>query len=156
LGLEVSREQYHAPGYTGFRSSRSVDLHTPDVFSPVVGMDVQPTGAQTDGRTNTVALYAFDGVDLAARVRLDAARRVEHYATRSHNLTAAGVATDIDGDGTLVSSKVGLVYRLSSLGNVYVAYGSSVTPPGSTNFQLNAGATNQNNPNVDPQVSRNY
>ena len=37
-----------------------------------------------------------------------------------------------------------------------MSYGSSLTPPGSANFQLNAGATNQNNPNVDPQESVNY
>ena len=37
-----------------------------------------------------------------------------------------------------------------------MSYGSSLTPPGSANFALNAGATNQNNPNVDPQESTNY
>src|SRR5690606_9879836 len=44
----------------------------------------------------------------------------------------------------------------SPRGNLYVSYGSSLTPPGSTNFQLNAGETNQNNPNMEPQKSTNY
>jgi catecholate siderophore receptor len=49
-----------------------------------------------------------------------------------------------------------LLYRLNDRGNVYVSYGSSLTPPGSANFQLNATESNQNNPNVDPQESINY
>ena len=34
-------------------------------------------------------------------------------------------------------------------------YGTSVTPPGTANFTLSAQANNQNNPNTDPQISRN-
>ncbi len=64
--------------------------------------------------------------------------------------------TDVEGDGTLVSGKAGLVYRLNQQGNVYASFGTSLTPPGSANFQLNAAAANQNNPNVDPQESTNY
>src|SRR5262249_32298568 len=52
--------------------------------------------------------------------------------------------------------KAGVVYRLTTDGNIYASYGSSLTPPGSANFQLNAAAGNQNNPNVDPQKSVNY
>jgi catecholate siderophore receptor len=37
-----------------------------------------------------------------------------------------------------------------------VAYGSTVTPPGSGNFALSAQANNANSPNVDPQISRNF
>ena len=48
------------------------------------------------------------------------------------------------------------MFRLNSLGNIYASYGSSLTPPGSANFQLNAAPGNQNNPNVDPQKSINY
>ena len=89
-------------------------------------------------------------------MRVNGGIRVESYDTKSHSVTAAGVATDIEGDGTLVSGKAGLVFRLNEQGNLYVSYGSSLTPPGSANFALNAGATNQNNPNVDPQESTNY
>jgi catecholate siderophore receptor len=40
--------------------------------------------------------------------------------------------------------------------NLYVSYGTSLTPPGAANFTLSAQANNQNNPNVEPQKSRNY
>ena len=105
-----------------------------------------------------MALYVFDGFDAGPRLRLNGGIRVERYSTKSHAVAAppGSAVTDIEGDGTLVSGKAGVVFRLNDLGNVYASYGSSLTPPGSANFQLNAGAANQNNPNVDPQKSTNY
>ncbi len=66
------------------------------------------------------------------------------------------MVTDVTGDDTLVSGKAGLVYRLNNAGNLYVSYGSSLTPPGASNFLLSTSPINANNPNVDPQKSVNY
>jgi catecholate siderophore receptor len=156
VGLEVASESQFAPTLGGAGTRAPVDLNHPDVFSPVVGMAVAPTGALSEGSTDTVALYAFDGFDAGPRLRLNGGIRVERYVTRSHAVTATGAVTDLEGDGTLVSGKAGVVFRINDLGNIYASYGSSLTPPGSANFQLNAGAANQNNPNVDPQKSTNY
>ena len=155
-GLEIASESQFAPTLTGAGTRAPVDVNNPDVFSPVLDMNVVPTGASSRGSTDTVALYLFDAFDLGPRVRVNGGIRVERYETRSRAISAPGVPTDLSGDGTLVSGKAGLVFRLNQQGNLYVSYGSSLTPPGSANFQLNAGATNQNNPNVDPQESRNY
>jgi catecholate siderophore receptor len=132
-----------------------VDLNSPDVFSPVVGMYIVPTGALTDGSTDTVAVYVFDAFDVG-RFRINGGVRVEAYETRSHAVSATLVPSDLEARDTLVSGKAGLIYRLNDLGNIYVSYGSSLTPPGSANFQLNAAPTNQNNPNLDPQESTSY
>ena len=56
----------------------------------------------------------------------------------------------------IVSGKAGLLFRATATGNVYVSYGTTVTPPGTANFTLSAQANNQNNPNVEPQESTNY
>jgi catecholate siderophore receptor len=156
IGLEISNESQLAPTLTGVGTRAPIDLNHPDVFSPVFDMNIVPTGATAEGSTDTVAGYAFDSVDLTSRVRATGGIRAERYNTKSRSVTAAGVVTDIGGEGTLVSGKAGLVYRLNENGNVYASYGSSLTPPGAANFQLNASAANQNNPNVDPQESRNY
>lgn len=157
LGLELSAETYRAPGMTGAGTRPGFDLHHPDPSTPVIGMNIVPNGGVSEGTTDTVAFYLFDGVDLGRRVRLNGGIRVERYDTTSHAVNAnSGVVTDLDGAGTLVSGKAGLVYRLSGQGNLYASYGSSLTPPGSSNFQLNANLTNQNNPNVDPQKSTHY
>jgi catecholate siderophore receptor len=155
-GLEISSESQSAPTLGGVGTRAPIDLNRPDVFSQVVGMNIVPTGAVSDGSTDTVAFYLFDAFDLGARVRVNGGFRVEAYDTRSHAVTAAGVVTNLEGKDTLVSGKAGLVFRLTEQGNLYVSYGSSVTPPGSANFQLNVAAANQNNPNLDPQESTNY
>ena len=158
LGVEITREEQAAPTLGGAGTRAPVDLNHPDVFSPVLGMAIAPTGATSEGSTDTVAVYAFDSFDAGPRVRLTGGVRVERYSTKSHSVAAppASTVTDIDGDDTLVSGKAGIVYRLSEEGNVYASYGSSLTPPGSANFQLNTNPANQNSPNVDPQKSINY
>ncbi len=155
-GMEISSESQFAPTMAGAGTRAPIDLNRPDVFSPVLDMNVVPTGALSDGETDTVALYAFDAFDIGPRFRVNGGVRVENYNTKSHAVAATGIVTDVEGDGTLVSGKAGLIFRLNDKGNLYVSYGSSLTPPGSANFQLNAAATNQNNPNVDPQKSVNY
>ena len=156
LGVELSREEQFAPALTGVGTRAPVDLNHPDVFSPVTGMHIVPTGALSEGRTDTAALYAFDAFDISNRLRVSGGVRIEAYDTTSRSVSAAGAASDVAGHGTLVSGKAGILYRVNGAGNVYASYGSSVTPPGSANFQLNASPANQNNPNVDPQTSTNY
>jgi catecholate siderophore receptor len=155
VGLEIGRERQFAPTLGGVGTRTPVDLHNPDVFSPVVGMNIAPTGALTEGSTDTVAVYAFDAFDVSPRVRVNGGVRVERYDTFSHSVAANGVVTDLVGEDTLVSGKAGIIYQLTGNGNLYAAYGSSITPPGSANFQLNAAPSNQNNPNVEPQESTN-
>jgi catecholate siderophore receptor len=155
-GLELTRETQFAPVLTGVGTRAPVDLHHPDVFSPVIGMDVVPSGALTAGRTDTAAVYVFDAFDAGPRVRVSGGIRVDAYDTASHAVSPTGIVTDVSGHGTLVSGKAGVLYRVHAAGNLYASYGSSLTPPGSANFQLNAAAANQNNPNVDPQKSSNY
>ena len=155
-GLEITSESQAAPTLAGVGTRAPIDLNHPDVFSPVVDMDIVPTGATSEGGTDTVAVYLFDAFDLGPRVRVNGGMRVDRYDTTSHSVTAAGVATDVEGQDALLSGKAGLVFRLNEQGNLYVSYGSSATPPGSANFQLNAATPNQNNPNLDPQRSTNY
>ena len=50
--------------------------------------------------------------------------RVERYATnRTRRRRRRRAVTDLEGDGTLVSGKAGIVYRLNDRGNVYASYG---------------------------------
>ncbi len=155
-GLEITNESQFAPTLGGVGTRAPVDLNNPDVFSPVVGMNIAPTGALAEGETTTAAVYVFDAFDIGRRVRVSGGVRVEGYDTTSHAVAATGVPTDLTASDTLVSGKAGLVFRLNDAGNIYASYGSSLTPPGSANFQLNASPTNQNNPNLDPQESTNY
>ena len=96
-GMEISSESQFAPTLGGVGTRAPIDLNRPDVFSPVVDMNIVPTGAISEGETDTVAVYLFDAFDLGPRVRVNGGIRVESYNTKSHAVTAAGVATDIEG-----------------------------------------------------------
>ena len=110
-----------------------------------------------EDKTSTVGLYAFDTVDLGNRWQLNGGLRWEYYDATYKAEDAAGVVTtDLSTTDGLFSGKAGLLYQLTSTANVYLSYGSTVTPPGTANFTLSSQPNNQNNPNVDPQKSRNY
>jgi catecholate siderophore receptor len=128
-------------------------------------------GADTNGRTTTSALYAFDTIDLNDRWQLNAGIRAEHYNTNTHGgvIVTAGNASnfpgvavgdlasyDVDESGNLFSWKVGALYKPAPNGSIYVSYATSETPPGSAALALSPIANNQNNPGLKPQETDNY
>ncbi|MEO5818968.1 MAG: TonB-dependent siderophore receptor [Vicinamibacteraceae bacterium] len=154
--LEFTRESQFTPTLAGFGTRSTADIYHPDVNTPVAGVDVTRTGAFSDGQADTVALSVFDAIDIGPRLQLTGGLRVERYDATFLARDAAGVATtDVDVADTLVSGKIGLLYKLTDQGNAYVSFGNTKTPPGTANFALSAQANNQNNPNTDPQISRN-
>ena len=156
-GVEYSHEQQFAPTLTGLGTRSPANIYNPDPHAPVLGFAPSRTAAFNKGATNTVALYGFDTISLGERWQLSGGLRWEHYATRYRVVDAAGLTTTNEraADG-IISGKAGLVFRAASNANLYVSYGTAVTPPGTANFTLSAQANNQNNPNVKPQTSRNY
>lgn len=155
-GVELTRETQYAPALTGLGTRAPVDIFLPNAGDAVVGFAPTPSGAFTDGRTGTVAAYAFDTVDLSARMQVTGGVRVERYRTTFTSLDAAGLRTNLGTDGVLTSGKAGVLYRLTPTANVYASAGTALTPPGGANFTLSAQANNANNPSVDPQTSVNY
>jgi len=154
-GLELIGEDYSAPGFTGAGTVDPVSIYAPAPFAPVSGFAPAPSGATTDGSTNTLAISGFDVVNAGPRLQLNGGLRVERYDTDYRAVTVDGIVTDLAANDTVVSVKAGLLYQFTPIGNAYIAYGTSVTPPGTGNFALSSQPNNQNNPNVEPQVSKN-
>lgn len=124
-------------------------------------------GADTDGRTATMAVYAFDTIDLNDQWQVNGGVRFERYDTRARGASVSpsgnpvpAVTTltpfNLSDSDNLASYKAGILYKPATNGSVYVAYGSSYTPPASANFALSATANNQNNGALDPQKTDNY
>jgi catecholate siderophore receptor len=155
-GLELIGEDYSAPGLTGAGTVDPVSIYTPAPFAPVNGFAPAPSSATTDGRTNTMAVSGFDVVNLGPKLQLNGGLRVERYDTDYRAVTVDGIVTDLAANDTVVSGKAGMLYQFTPIGNAYIAYGTSVTPPGTGNFALSSQPNNQNNPNVEPQVSKNF
>jgi len=125
------------------------------------------SGAKTDGSTSTAALYVLDTIDLTPQWQVSAGLRAEHYNTDTNIITVQGVTTpqrvpvgtllasEAKKSDNLLSYKVGANYKPTENGSVYLSYATSQLPPGGSNFSLSTSATNQNNPNLDPQKGTN-
>jgi catecholate siderophore receptor len=156
-GLEFARESQFAPALGGVGTRLPVSIYSPNPDDPVAGYALSRTGAFTDGATDTAAVYVFDSVSLGSRIQVNGGLRFEHYETEFRSVDASN-ATLVDESGSdgLVSGKAGIVFRARPNGNVYVSYGTTMTPPGAANFTLSGAPANQNNPNVKPQESANF
>jgi catecholate siderophore receptor len=156
-GVDVNLENQFAPGLTGLGTRAPVNLYQPNPFDPILNYAPTRSLASSRGETTTAGLFAFDTVELGSRWQLSGGARIEHYDTSFMNVDVAGVTTaDLTGSDVLLSGKAGVVFRAAETGNLYVSFGSSVTPPGTANFTLSAQANNQNNPSVKPQESTNF
>jgi len=156
-GIEVASEQQSAPSLIDVGVRAPASIYEPNPFDPVLGYRPVRGLAYSRGNTNTVGVYLFDTVELGARWQLSGGVRWEHYRAQFMAADASGlVTTDLDVADGLISGKAGVLYRFSDSANVYLSYGSAMTPPGSANFTLSAQPNNQNNPNVKPQESKNY
>jgi catecholate siderophore receptor len=155
VGVEITAEEQLAPALTGLGTRAPVDIFHPNPRDPVVGFAPARSGAFSRGASSTIAFYGFDSVDLSDRWQVSGGLRWEHYDTQFESKDASGLTAELRRADGLVSGKASVLYRISRAGNAYVAYGTSVAPPGTANFTLSAQPNNQNNPNVDPQESTN-
>ncbi len=156
-GADVNLESQFAPGLTGLGTRAPANVYSPNPFEPVLGYAPTRSLVLSQGETTTLGVFAFDTVDLHARWQVNGGVRIDRYDTDFRSVDAAGVTTaNLEGSDALVSGKAGVVFRASETGNVYVSYGSTVTPPGTANFTLSAQVNNQNNPSVKPQESANF
>lgn len=171
LGLELTREEQTNYGLATKGTVPAVSVYNPD--SSILLPDYQRNGADSKGKTDTVALYAFDTLKFNDQWQANLGLRLDRYKT-SYNAMAACTATSTtqpcgsnpvgtvvpttsDGlskSGTLLSWKAGLLYKPAPNGSVYLNYALSQQPPGGSNFALSAAVNNAANPNMDPQKAK--
>ncbi|GEQ73548.1 catecholate siderophore receptor Fiu [Comamonas testosteroni] len=171
LGLELTREEQTNYGLATKGTVPAVSVYNPD--SSILLPDYQRNGADSKGKTDTVALYAFDTLKFNDQWQANLGLRLDRYKT-SYNAMAVCTATSTtqpcgsnpagtvvpttsDGlskSGTLLSWKAGLLYKPAPNGSVYMNYALSQQPPGGSNFALSAAVNNAANPNMDPQKAK--
>ena len=120
------------------------------------------TGAFVDGQTNTFAAYVFDTIKVNDKLLLNAGLRLDNYSLKSTQVSVAAttpyaqtVVTPGD-SGTLASWNIGAVYKPRHNGSIYIAYGTSLTPPGGDTFTPSTSGTSIANPNFDPVEVGNF
>lgn len=155
-GIEFVNESQFAPTLTGMGTRAPESIYSPNPFGAIADMNVTRTGAFTEGGTDTIGAYAFDTISLGSKLQVSGGLRVERYETNYKAVDATGaVTTNAAAEDTLLSGKAGALYQIHPRGNIYLSFGTSVTPPGTANFTLSTNPNNANNPNVDPQRSAN-
>lgn len=160
-GFEFIYEKQLSRGVSGAGTMAPANLWHPDIHDALTGRELGFSGARTQGDVLTLGLYAFDTIDLNDRVQINAGVRLDKYKVDNDILAApAGTpptqaGSSLTASGTLVSWKLGALYKPAPHGSVYLSYATSQQPPGGSNFTLNATATNINHPNLDPQKASN-
>ena len=115
------------------------------------------TGAFVDGETTTAAIYAFDTLHLNEQWLVNAGLRYEHYDTETKSAAVTSevlVPSRMKNSDDLWSWNTGLVFKPLENGSIYLSLANSLTPPGSSNFALSSSASNDNQPNLDPQETK--
>lgn len=160
-GLEFIYEKQLTKPLVGAGTMTPANLWNPNADDPVNGHALAPSGARTRGDAFTVGLYAFDTVKLNEQWQVTGGLRFDRYRVDNDTLSApAGTpptqtGTNVSASDSIVSGKLGLVYKPVPHGSIYAAYGTSQQPPGGSNFTLNANPSNINNPNMEPQKATN-
>ncbi|HEY6508386.1 MAG TPA: TonB-dependent receptor, partial [Vicinamibacterales bacterium] len=155
-GLEITRESQFSPTLTGLGTRAPTSIYSPSAHEAVIGYAPARTLAATTGATNSVGAYLFDTVEVNSRLQVSGGIRWDRYDTDFLQTDVAGAATTTLGaSDSFVTGKASVLFRVNAQGNVYLAYGTSVTPPGAANFALSGQANNQNNPSLKPQESTN-
>ena len=162
-GLEFLKEQQYnktmatqMPGQTPVTPT-AASLYNPDRNQVLPGLVYN--GGYSNGETDTAAAYLFDTLKFGERFQLNGGVRVDYYDTEYDGLAIprnenALVASSFAAHDTLVSWKLGGLFKPTPFSSVYASYAKSLTPPGSANFTLSE--TGANSSAAEAQETHHY
>ncbi|OTG78113.1 TonB-dependent siderophore receptor [Acinetobacter terrae] len=162
-GLEFLKEQQYnktmatqMPGQTPVTPT-AASLYNPDRNQVLPSLVY--TGGYTNGETDTAAAYLFDTLKFGDRFQLNGGVRVDYYDTEYDALTLPSgssslVPANFGAHDTLLSWKLGGLFKPTTFSSVYASYAKSLTPPGSANFTLSE--TGANSSAAEPQETHHY
>jgi catecholate siderophore receptor len=147
LGAEVNYEET--------TNNRRLDPDGPprNIFTPELLPGPQPVfnGTRVSLRTDTIAAYIFDTVELGTRWRIVGGARFDNVRTHVRSYDDFGIAprypVDLSVTDNEFSGNVGLVWKPAPDASVYIAYGTAFEPSGRSEVVLLTGITN------DPPVT---
>ncbi|HVQ03721.1 MAG TPA: catecholate siderophore receptor Fiu [Burkholderiaceae bacterium] len=163
-----SQNQENAQTLTNTTLPASLQQPVANLYNPSVNdvfLDPPFKGAYAKGSTLSAAVYAFDTLKLSEAWLVNAGVRWEkfHTETNSSTFTAATATTPetlvqnapLSLTDSLVSWKLGAVFKPTANGSLYATVSNAYQPPGGANFTLSNVATNQASPNLKPQEGSN-
>ena len=169
VGLEFSRETSDALRFNAI-THPAVDIANPDPHRIAGVPSIAPTQSAAV-EIDTVALYGYDTVEINERWQVTGGIRGERYkAELDSRVIATGEPVgpdDYETDDTMLSGKLGLVFKPRKEGNIYGAVSMSTLPPGGGNWLTSQdisrtgdnafpGLVGQNNEEAKTQQAINY
>jgi catecholate siderophore receptor len=156
IGLELARDRQPSFAVTdAFANGRPP---VTDLFNPTPSDSYVPalvrTGASSEARATSLALYAFDTVKLTDQVQVDLGARWDRIDV-DYRTVAAGVASVFGRTDKAVSGRSGVVYKPVTRASLYAAYSTSFNPSYDGSFGLTLAATGANNAALPPERSHN-
>lgn len=151
-GVELTRENAYTPSFTSV-SLTPIPVRESNP-NAVPGAAPLRSGATADTRIDSAALYAFDTIKLTDHWQINGGGRLERYRISYVSAATTGVPTVLEAERNAATWKSGLVFKPTTHGSIYLAYGVSEKPPGS-DYTLSSTGGNQNNPDTTPQRTDN-
>jgi catecholate siderophore receptor len=152
-GLELTRES--SENFVRAESGPvppNTDLFSPNPNDPYQGV-ISRTGASTDGVAKSVAVYAFDTVDLDRSWQVTGGLRWEQFETDYTSFDGLGGETPYGRTDSMLSWRAGVVYKPRANGSVYFGAGNSFNPS-AEGLSLATGSSSL--AEVEPEKSQSY
>jgi catecholate siderophore receptor len=163
-GVEFINEEQYNPAYTAASLGTLVpaNVYNPGLIAAPPGYAPVRNGAFTRGETQTIGAYVFDTLSFAERWQVTGGFRMDTFDTDFESMvaTVAGTTTtltpvNLQTDDTLFSYKLGVLYKPTENGSVYISHATSRQPPGGANFTLTTTANNVNRFDLEPTEGAN-
>jgi catecholate siderophore receptor len=131
------------PGFGASTFYNCTSLSNPNPNDPW-DANISRNYAGSTTKADTYALYFADTIELDPQWLLNLGLRYDHFETKYHAYNADGsiptsnipgggkVAQKAEDTSEFVTGQIGLIYKPVENGSIYVSYGTSATPPGSS------------------------
>jgi len=141
-------DNFRNTGFFGSATSLSVPLAAPTIHASVA---FRPSATDADNhvRTNVAAAYVQDQMEVTRAVQVVAGLRFDRFDLQYHNNRNGDSIGRVD---DLVSPRLGLVIKPSTLVSLYGSYSVSYLPSAGDQFSSLTTVTQQ----VEPEKFRNY
>jgi catecholate siderophore receptor len=167
-GFEVSRQESRNRGYTVDTGNRNcattgigaassfncTSLFAPDPNAPWVGA-IGPSSSSSATTVNTRAVYAFDTIEITPQWLVNLGVRFDDYETEAESSGGRGGPFNGTNRSSFINYQGGIVYKPLPWSSVYVSYGTSSDPSGTTagEGRDNIGSSDVD---LDPEESVSY
>ncbi|MEO7050586.1 MAG: catecholate siderophore receptor Fiu [Rhodanobacter sp.] len=169
-GIELTQEKATNMGIAALNGGTwpAANLYHPDAAAG--GLVYGPNGTDTSGKTDTAAAYLFDTLKFGEHWQVNAGARLDHYTTDfASNVVCGGKNTPACGSlpagsvvpgigarvsGNLPNYKLGVLYKPTANGSIYVNFAMAQQPPGGNTLAFSSSANSLDNPDLDPQKAR--